>query len=107
MAELESDRADGTLAATVTEAETKYEAVEGDIGLFREIRSDGSSRLGVVIDGKFEPQYPNRNYSSKRPIHEFCASIKQVLTESPAAKTLVEASALLPFARNNSDCEVT
>ena len=55
MAELESDRADGTLAATVTEAETKYEAVEGEIGLIREIRSDGSSRLGVVVDGKFVP----------------------------------------------------
>jgi len=56
MAELESDRADGTLAATVTEAETKYEAVEGEIGLIREIRSDGSSRLGVVVDGKFVPK---------------------------------------------------
>jgi len=65
MAELESDRADGTLAATVTEAETKYEAVEGEIGLIREIRSDGSSRLGVVVDGKFVPKL-HRCYETVR-----------------------------------------
>jgi len=56
MSELEADRADGTLATTVTQAHVKYEAVEGEPSLFRQILPNGSSQVGTVNNGKFVGQ---------------------------------------------------
>jgi len=58
MAELETDRSNGTLSSTVTQAAIKYEAVEGESSLFRRILADGSSEIGTVRKGLFIAQDP-------------------------------------------------
>jgi len=54
--ELECDRADGTLQATVTTSKIRYEAVEDTKSLYRQIHEDGSIKTGIVVDGKFVEQ---------------------------------------------------
>jgi len=59
MAELETDRSNGTLSSTVTQAAIKYEAVEGESSLFRRILADGSSEIGTVRKGIAQDPQPD------------------------------------------------
>ena len=58
MTELETDRSNGTLSSTVTQAAIRYEAVVGESSLFRRINADGSSEIGTVRKGQFIAQDP-------------------------------------------------
>lgn len=54
-AEVERQRADGTLAQAVTRATTLYEASTAHPGMIDRIQSDGNRESGQFKDGRFVP----------------------------------------------------
>lgn len=57
-ASLEKARDNGTLAASVTTAQDRYQASVSHLGLLERISSDGSKTIGMFEDGVFRPCDP-------------------------------------------------
>lgn len=55
LAEIEQDRASGTLKAKVTNASVVYDVAEGD-GLIRRIDASGKATIGTLVNGDFVPR---------------------------------------------------
>lgn len=53
--ELERQREDGTLAASVTNATVRYQASEAHPGRLERIEADGNRTVGLFQDGRFVP----------------------------------------------------